>query len=227
MKNLKFTLIELLVVIAIIGILSSILLPSLQKSRRAAYMALCMSNQKQIGVANEMFLMDNNDFYMNSDNITNIAEPNVGYQYAGTGGTKGSNVGRPLNAYLGVTSSTQEMSFTLCPEYNQSSPPSFVTSWNWSYMGTARGDQDDDLDGNTGNSDKVSAGAIINTSKMILISGSGAYHWVRWGDTQWSVDNHGDRKYPLAFTDGHAKVVKLFQSKGWTSRDEVSYRNID
>ena len=59
MKNSKFTLIELLVVIAIIGILMTILMPSLQKSREKSEQAVCLSNQKQIGIATYSFSGEN------------------------------------------------------------------------------------------------------------------------------------------------------------------------
>jgi len=51
-----FTLIELLVVISIIGLLIAILLPSLQTARETARQALCMNNQRQVGLAVFMYL---------------------------------------------------------------------------------------------------------------------------------------------------------------------------
>lgn len=56
MPNKKFTLIELLVVISIIGILSSMLLPSLSKARAKSRAAVCVSNMKQMGTANYMYI---------------------------------------------------------------------------------------------------------------------------------------------------------------------------
>ena len=63
--NKKFTLIELLVVISIIGVLSSMLLPSLSKARKKAKATSCLNNLKQIGYANYMYLGDNDDEFIN------------------------------------------------------------------------------------------------------------------------------------------------------------------
>jgi prepilin-type N-terminal cleavage/methylation domain-containing protein len=60
-ENKKFTLLELLVVVAIIGLLMSILAPSLSKARMAAKTAVCASNQKQIGIAMLTYTVSNND----------------------------------------------------------------------------------------------------------------------------------------------------------------------
>jgi prepilin-type N-terminal cleavage/methylation domain-containing protein len=59
-----FTLVELLVVIAIISLLLSILMPSLAKARSTACRLKCAHNLKQINLAVNMYLNDNEDTYL-------------------------------------------------------------------------------------------------------------------------------------------------------------------
>ena len=85
MKN-KFTLIELLVVVAIMGILVSILLPSLSRTREKARRAVCASNMNQ-----QMF------------GITKYAQDNrqkllPGYRYRGSANDTRSDETWALNA---------------------------------------------------------------------------------------------------------------------------------
>jgi len=63
-KVRKFTLIELLVVVAIIGILMSILMPSLGKARESARNVICVNNLKQLYIGFMVYADGNNDYFL-------------------------------------------------------------------------------------------------------------------------------------------------------------------
>lgn len=53
--------IELLVVLAVIAILASLLLPALAKARSKSRQVACLSNQREIGIGFQLFLLENDD----------------------------------------------------------------------------------------------------------------------------------------------------------------------
>jgi prepilin-type N-terminal cleavage/methylation domain-containing protein/prepilin-type processing-associated H-X9-DG protein len=71
-----FTLVELLVVIAIIGILASLLLPALAKSRERARAIICLINTKQLTLALQLYADDHNSYLPYNIGMTEFAPRN-------------------------------------------------------------------------------------------------------------------------------------------------------
>lgn len=69
------TLIELLIVVSIIVLLISILVPSLRGARAQARMVVCLNNCKQMGLAMQLYSMQNRDRFPSSGGHGSDADP--------------------------------------------------------------------------------------------------------------------------------------------------------
>jgi prepilin-type N-terminal cleavage/methylation domain-containing protein/prepilin-type processing-associated H-X9-DG protein len=98
-KTPAFTLIELLVVIAIIAILAGMLMPALGRGKAQSLRIKCINNQRQIGLALQMYCNEWNDSYPLHGDWGTLG----GRTTNGTVSTHNSlnEKTRPLNSYIG------------------------------------------------------------------------------------------------------------------------------
>lgn len=89
-----FTLMELLVVLAVLSLLMAIILPALRRVRIASDRLVCQSNLRQIAVAWDMYLINNDEFFYQDDNAN--------HDFGGWKGEGGFALRRPLNGYVSL-----------------------------------------------------------------------------------------------------------------------------
>lgn len=113
-RHHAFTLIELLVVISIIALLIGILLPALGAARRTARTAGCLSNTRQLGVAYQAWLVDN-DYAPLNDWPMNLFQQG-GYLQLGTRADAGISPTAPILAQAANEDFTEGGNVQVCPE---------------------------------------------------------------------------------------------------------------
>ncbi|MBR4517877.1 MAG: DUF1559 domain-containing protein [Victivallales bacterium] len=94
MRKNVFTLIELLTVIAIIAILAGMLMPAVSKARSKAQSVSCVNNLKQIGLAANMYVNDNKEYFPTIK--MNMKDENGTARTAGWSGALHSYLGLPF-----------------------------------------------------------------------------------------------------------------------------------
>ncbi len=109
MSRQPFTLIELLIVIAIIAILMSLLLPTLVNARELAKLQQCANNQRQLGMAIQIYCEENDGYMPQADKI----DRTLGIEYNLSRDTKGLSWTCPSrNTTLSYVTDPNPVSYT-------------------------------------------------------------------------------------------------------------------
>jgi len=232
-----FTLIELLVVIAVFVGLLALLMPALRKARSLARRAHCQANLRQLALAWNVYLSDN------EGNFYQAVNANLNY-----GGWKGI-VGwwpRPLNSYVGLSDSDQGVETATpvfrCRSDRGGTPGSFVRFQAYRYWGTSYqtnifligqdscgrfSDATQELDVEIGKRlPNLNVDDIANPARLLLI---GDYGWINeWKPVPHLFEEAKERAewhdkpehFNLAYLDGHCDFLHI--RKGYYVVDEYS-----
>jgi prepilin-type N-terminal cleavage/methylation domain-containing protein len=200
-KYYNFTLIELLITISIIGILVSLLLPSIHNARESTQRAVCGSNLSQLSKATYMYLGDYDD---------NLVSPDT----------------RNRDGYAPA--------WILASKWKFDKNVELSPLWSYVENKTVFRCLNETRDTRLGNGDYKRSFAmnhsLLNYNKLGMINKtSSTLHLLeeedprgtnigtfmvgnktRWID--WPANNHGNKRIPLNFIDGHVESYSFMDS---------------
>ena len=224
-RDWAFTLIELLVVIAIIGILASLLLPALGKTKQKANQAKCLSNNRQFGLAARLYVEDFNDRFPPTRIINTLGVP-TDSQFAWFG-KKGNNAlyllfgadRRYVNSYIARFGTNDEVEVAHCPSDRASgATASAYDFYGSSYTPNAGAQLNPTINYITKdlNLNSVFMAEINSPVRMLVNSEPGIWSPI-WPITYANAAQQffwhspvNDNRFNATFADGHAEFLRVF-----------------
>ena len=213
-----FSLVEIIVVLAILAILLTFLMPGLGKARAQARMVQCASQMHQIGIATQMYLSDNENYYSPKKYQGGVyyrgegfkERPKSAYLY-GDASYKGWYA---FNVYLDYQYLNNTDTF-MCPSSSRSGEAAFTRdmTFNWEICNEANGGT---VYGRTrdGSKSYLKSLHIKNPSELILTTDTNA-SWLKVTgglDTAGWIDvRHQGKRLNHVWADGHGSSLTWTQ----------------
>jgi prepilin-type N-terminal cleavage/methylation domain-containing protein/prepilin-type processing-associated H-X9-DG protein len=236
-KAKGFTLVELLVVIGIIAVLVAMLLPALNRARRASKRVQCAANLKQLGNALQMYVIESKG-ELPPNYITTAGTDGSVSTYAGKGGCPAppgilGGERRPLNRFLGPRiAGNSEVKVCHCPEdatsiQGSSSYYELVgSSYAWNVFRTRRSLVKGPDAGVSATPEQQSHGIKINKIRRpAQFVAAGDFAGMFWDFFGWNglplnqLNWHWppNESFNFLYVDGHVSFVKLKIGTGNTA----------